>query len=79
MISVRCHQSSATTLAESKLLLDTHDLFRLPQHVNRGLGESDDRCLVNVVNNLCNSVQQCIQGRGTLGPLGQSFLKQGKS
>ena len=30
-------------LGRTKLLLDTCDLFRLPQHVYRSSGESDDR------------------------------------
>ncbi len=39
---VCCH------LGRTKLLLDSRDLFRLPQHARRGLGESDDRCVVHV-------------------------------
>ena len=30
------------------LLLDILDLFRFPQHVHCGLGESDDRGIVHV-------------------------------
>lgn len=44
LISVQCHFSYIVTLAETALL-DTHNRFRLPQHVHSNLGESDDRRL----------------------------------
>jgi hypothetical protein len=34
-----------------ELLLDTHDIFRLPQHVYRVLGESDGPYFVHVNDN----------------------------
>ena len=36
------------------LLLDTHNIVRLPQHVHHGLGESEDRHFVHLDDNHLN-------------------------
>jgi hypothetical protein len=69
--------SAITRLNQASI--DSLGLIRWPQHAHCGLGESDGCRLVYVNDSQCEWVQRCIQERGTLGPLGQSFLKQGRS
>ena len=57
-------------------VLGTRDIFRLPQHVYCVLGESDVVHFEHVRDG-SQTLQFFIQ-HGTLGPLGQSFLKQGR-
>ena len=39
--------------SRNELLLDSHDLFRFHQHVDRDSGESDGSCLVHVNDDHC--------------------------
>ena len=66
-------------LGRTKFLLDTLGFIRLCQYVRRDSGEFDGCCLVHTNDNHSKSGQHCVRERGTLGPLGQSFLKQGRS